>query len=211
VYGESTNGKLPLAMHPNEVLDGALVSGNFLFGCQRNRTYLYQNSALLEELYALDGRELSLAGVILVPSMCHTLPEKERVASFAAKTAMLLGANAAILTQEGAGHGMVDLMLLCNRCERLGIKTVLMNSENTDAEGTDTGFIYYVPEADALISTGKTEERIALPAMERVIGGDLLDLEGVLQRPEEAFVTSLRPLCCATSQIGANRLTALQY
>jgi glycine reductase len=211
VYGESTVNKLPMALHPNEVLDGALISGNFLFACQRNRTYLYQNNAILEELYALDGRELSLAGVVLSPTSRPTLPEKERNAAFAATTASLLGASAAIVTQEGGGHANVDFMLVCNRCERRGIKTVLLNNESSDAEGTDTSFIYVVPEADAMVSAGKTEELIHLPAMERVIGGDSLDMEGTLQDPYQAFTTSIRPLCCATSQIGATRITVLQY
>ena len=211
VYGESTVGKLPMPMFPAEVLDGAVFSGNFLFACQRNRTYLYQNSTLLKELFALDGRELSLAGVIISPSSRHTLPEKELVAGFAAKTAAMLGANAAIITQEGGGHAGVDFMLVCNRCERRGIKTVLVNNEASDADGTDTSFVYVVPEADALVSTGKTEELIALPAMERVIGGQVLELEEVRQPAAEAFTTSLRPLCCATSQMGETRLTVSQY
>jgi sarcosine reductase len=211
VYGESTVAKLPMPMFPTEVLDGAVVSGNFLFACQRNRTYLYQTSTILKELFALDGRELSLAGVIISPSSRHTLPEKERVAGFAAKTAALLGAKAAIITQEGGGHAGVDFMLVCHRCERLGIKTVLVNNEATDAAGTDTSFVYVVPEADAMVSTGKTEELIALPPMERVIGGEVLELEEVRQPAAEAFTTSLRPLCCATSQMGETRLTVLQY
>lgn len=211
VYGETTLGKLPMLLHPNEVLDGALIGGNFLFGCQRNRTYLYQNSALLEELYEADGRELSLAGVIVSPSMRFTLPEKERMAAFAAKTAAMLGATAAIITQEGGGHGMVDLMLHCNRCERLGIKTVLVNNEGNDAESTDTHFIYIVPEADAIVSTGKSGGKVSLPAMERVLGGNGLDIDDVVRDPSEAFVSGVRPLCCATSQLGANRLTVLEY
>jgi glycine reductase complex component B subunit alpha and beta len=211
VYGESVVGKLPMVFHPNEVLDGAVVSGNFLFSAIRNRTYLYQNSALLEELYALDGRELSLVGVVLSPGMRHTLPEKERVAAFAAKTAALLGADSAIITMEGGGHGNVDLMLTCNRCEQLGIKTVLVNSEAVTANSTDTSFIYVVPEADAIVSTGNPEAIIELPPVERVIGGDLLDIEGEVYRARDGFVTSVRPLCAATSQIGANRLTVLQY
>jgi glycine reductase complex component B subunit alpha and beta len=149
--------------------------------------------------------------VIISPSSRHTLPEKELAAGFAAKTAAMLEANAAIITQEGGGHAGVDLMLVCNRCERVGIKTVLVNNEATDAAGTDTSFVYVVPEADAMVSTGKTEELIALPTMERVIGGEMLELEEVRQPAAEAFITSLRPLCCATSQMGETRLTVLQY
>ncbi len=211
LYGESTKDKLPVVMHPNEVLDGGVVSGNFMFPCQRNRTYLYQNNPLLEELYALDGRDLSLAGVVISPSMRHTVPDKERIAAAAANSARLLGADAAIVTQEGGGHGAVDFMLVCDRCERIGIKTVLVNNEPSDAEGTDTSFVFVVPGADAMISTGKTEELIELPAMERVIGGEMLEFEEVRQPAGERFVTSLRPLCCATSQIGATRLSVQQY
>jgi glycine reductase len=211
IYGESVVGKLPMALHPNEVLDGALISGNFLFSAIRNRTYHYQNSALLEELYALDGRELSLAGVVLAPSMRHTLPEKERGAAFAANTAALLGADSAIITMEGGGHGNVDLMLTCNRCERLGIRTVLVNCESVSPNSADTSFIYVVPEANAIVSTGNTEATVDLPAVERVLGGDVLEIEGEVFRAAAGFATSMRPLCCAASQVGANRATVLQY
>ena len=75
-------------------------------------------------------------------------------AALGGDTAAMLEANAAIITQEGGGHAGVDLMLVCNRCERAGIKTVLVNNEPSDAAGTDTSFVYVVPEADAMVSTG---------------------------------------------------------
>jgi hypothetical protein len=78
---------------------------------------------------------------------------------------MFLGVN-------GSNHA-VDLMLAIQKCEQAGIKTTLVYND-VGLGPDDPGFIFSVPEADAIICTGTRDEPIRLPKPEVVIGGDYL-------------------------------------
>ena len=67
IHGDSY-GSLPTLMHPNEVLDGALVSIRDYEGCSRDATYFYQNPSILSELYRRHGVDLDFVGVVLFTS-----------------------------------------------------------------------------------------------------------------------------------------------
>ena len=157
VYGENARELLPTLLHPNEVLDGALVSGNYIIACQKNPTYLHLHNPLVLELARRHGRDLIFAGVVLANEH-NTLREKERSAKFAAKLAWQLGAQGAVITQEGGGHADTDLMLCCRESERLGIKTVILANEIAGAAGDLPSLVDSVPEADAVVTTGNNDE-----------------------------------------------------
>ena len=64
-------------------------------------------------------------------------------------------------------------MLAIQKCERAGIKTTLVY--NDVGEGPDDpGFIFAVPEADAIVSSGSRVQKVTLPKLDTVIGGDHL-------------------------------------
>lgn len=46
-------------------MDGALVSGNCVFVCDKNTTYHHQNNPIIAELFRRDGIELSFLGVVV--------------------------------------------------------------------------------------------------------------------------------------------------
>lgn len=212
VYGEVVGG-LPTLMHPNELRDGAIVCGNHHIACERNPTYFQQANPVVEALHQRHGRELDFRGVIIAKTQHVSLAEKERVASYTAALAKNLGAQGAIITHDTAGHAALNLMLTCQRCEELGIATVVMANELCGADGGDWGLVYVVPEARAMVSTGNKDELIELPPVERVIGGDrLIDWQGyedqVSVPPTEAFRTPLRRIYGAAMQVGAGCLTA---
>ena len=50
-YGKDMFENLPTLMSPNELIDGALVSGNFVYGCFKTPTYLHCNNPVMWELY----------------------------------------------------------------------------------------------------------------------------------------------------------------
>lgn len=213
VYGSDAVHLVPTLMHPNEFLDGAVVSGNH--SLQTIPTYVHCRNPVIAELYRRHGKDLCFAGVILTEGHWKTTFLKERSASFAAKLARLLRLDGVVLTQEGGGMSMVDQMLVCRECERQGIKTVLISYEIGGIEGNDdTPLLDSVPEADAIVSTGNREELVELPAVETVLGGEEI-------RDAHAFNASLDPwgpirvtFCClysATNQAGATRLQARQY
>jgi glycine reductase len=61
-------------------------------------------------------------------------------------------------------------MLTIRACERNGIKTTLVTYENGGKEGKDSPVLFYLPEADAVVSTGSLDKTLELPAVDKVIG-----------------------------------------
>src|SRR4030042_4269518 len=62
LYGLNVHQLLPTLIHPNEVLDGALISPLRAWGME---TYSIQNHAVIRELLRRHGRELQFVGVVL--------------------------------------------------------------------------------------------------------------------------------------------------
>jgi glycine reductase len=209
VYGEAMDGMLPTLMHPNEVLDGAVVNvRSNVHASNRTSTFANQQHGLIEELYARHGRDLDFRGVIVYPAASDDVNEKELLAEYAVKLARLLGADAACASYSGGGHPAVEFMLICRKCERAGIRTVLVMPE---IYGTpdDPGFVYFVPEAERIVSTGRTTELVELPRVDRVIGGEaFFDLPGSPGDGQRLLYRYL--LGCGTSA-GNGRLTARTY
>lgn len=208
VYGEDARALLPTVLHPNEVLDGAVISGNYIIACQKNPSYFHMNNPVVLELARRNGQDLTFLGVIIANEH-NTLREKERSAKFAAKLGKQLGACGAIVTQEGGGHADTDLMLVCRECEKVGIRTVIIANEIAGPKGDLPSLVDSVPEADAAVTTGNNDEQVALPAMSRAVGGD--SIAGVSGPAEAAFTTALGRVYTATNQLGAYRLTVKGY
>jgi glycine reductase len=220
VYGRNLTqpnlaSTLPVIMHPNETLDGAIVSGNFHFACQRNATYFLQNNPVLDGLYRRHGKDLELAGMILAPGYRMKLEDKDCWASYAAKEAMMLGATGAVITQEGGGNGIIDVMLICRHCERLGIKTVVLVNELANPDGADFPLPDVVPEADAIVSAGNREQMVVLPPIDRALGGeDVFDPDQRANPPQPArgeVTVPIRQIYGSTNQLGYGALTARYF
>ena len=121
------------------------------------------------------GREhfrgkLNFAGVILEKISYDTHHGKEVIAHNTAQLASSLGADAALITWTGSGNAFVDVMLTIRACERLGIKTVLVTYEYGGKDGMSSPLLYYVPEANAVVSTGSRDRWLELPAAKKVMG-----------------------------------------
>ena len=67
LYGGNTRGMMPVPLHPNEWLDGAVVISYFLGG-RGLETFYYQNHPIVTELYRLHQAESSASRV---PSPRH--------------------------------------------------------------------------------------------------------------------------------------------
>jgi len=207
-YKEFMPGLMATLIHPSEFMDGAVANSRTNLASNRNVTYVLQNHPVVKELYHRHGKDLNFAGIVIYRVGGTKMEEKERVTSYAAKLGQLLGAQGAILTWGGGGHFAVDLMLLCQKLERMGIASVIISPEmakNVD----ESGFVDYVPEANAIVSVGNYEEEIHLPAMQKVVGGSKI-LETHYDAGGELIVP-LRNICGATNRVGFERLTAVQY
>jgi glycine reductase len=114
--------------------------------------------------------------MVLLRGHYYGMDDKYRVAQEASKLARWLGADGAVLTWENAGNGIMECLYTLQECERLGIKTVFLTWEHGGALGDDTPLQFYVPEADAIISTGSMDEPVILPEVGRAVGGDTVRL-----------------------------------
>lgn len=195
----------PAVLHPAELLDGAVVSGNYDIAATRTPTYFYQRNPIVEELFARHAAG-TLVFVGMVVSLCLINPylEKLRSASLAARAARLLGAEGVIISIEECGHAYADLMLTCQACEDIGLKTVLLTAESAGAAGDKPAQLAFARGADAVVSVGNMDERLVLPPVERVLGGDTFVGRWPLAAPVEGPAeTSLENILAATCQVGA--------
>ena len=174
LYGRHTQGLEPTLLHPNEIMDGALVSGNYR---QPGRSITYGHSCndVISELYRRHGHDLNFLGVVIGRGWQDTQALKERQGWMMARLASLLGAQVAIVSADVGGTGgnnTIDFMQTVKACEQMGIRTVAIMQEAGNADGSNPTLVDHVPEADALVSVGGVGWNVPLaPAVERVIGG----------------------------------------
>ncbi len=170
LYGVRVSLPLGTMLHPNEFFDGAVVRWNRGYV---GSTYREQNHPILIELCRRHGRDLNFLGCIVFGGVTVSAADKEASSSSVSKMARLLRAEAAMVIGLNGSNHAVDLMLTIQKCERAGIKTTLVY--NDVGEGPDDpGFIFAVPEADAIVNSGSRGQMVTLPKMATLIGGDRL-------------------------------------
>src|SRR5262249_40349453 len=182
----------------------------------RSPTYLYQNEPVIRALYRRHARDLAFVGVLLCRCLITSQHEKTRQAVQTAKVARMLNVDGAVITMSNGGHAYVDQMLLCQKLEQAGVRTVLGVDEYSDADGRDFPLVTYVPEATAIVSVGNQEEIVEWPAVARVLGGDRflagnLQEKGFQRKPSEPLTVALRQVYCATNQLGWSRFRGRAY
>jgi glycine reductase len=125
------------------------------------------------ELCRHHGQDLSFLGSILFGASSPARWDKERIAGATAKLARMLSADAALVLGINGSNLAVDTMLTVEACERAGIKTTMIYMDMGYGQD-DPGFVYAVPEADAVVCIGSRDQPVTLPPMERVVGGERL-------------------------------------
>ncbi len=160
----------PWLFHPNEILDGAITGP---YRTPFAMSWTVANNPVLLDLYRRHGVDWNFLGVIVLRTEWTTQHEKQLMANQTAKLAQMLGAQGAIVTWDAGGNEFIEVVRTIQACERLGIKTVFLTSED-DATGGAPTMLEPLPEADAIVSTSffktRTLEVPELPAVERVIG-----------------------------------------
>lgn len=170
-YGQAIRSVFPFWIHPNELLDGAVTTRATGLPGHTPCTWEWTNHPIVEELTRAHGRELNFLGVILHRTRWETHTAKETAANQAAKLARRLGAQGAIVTWLGAGNAFIDTMLAVQACERAGVPAVLLTYEQPGLRGVDPPFMYTVPEAGAVVSTGNKNVALRTAPVSRVTGG----------------------------------------
>lgn len=212
VYGVDAKKILPTLIYPTEVMDGAIVSGNCVSACDKNTTYHHQNSPVIHDLLARHGRDINFIGVVITNENV-TLSDKERSSSFASKLVEMLGAEGAIVSEEGFGNPDADLMMNCVKLENRDIKTVLLTDEYAGRDGASQSLADANPVASAVVSAGNANELIDLPPVKRVIGhpeaANVIagGWDGSLAA-DGSIAAELQVIVGATNELGFSRLSA---
>ncbi len=101
VYGVDAKRIIPTPIHPNEVMDGAIVSGNCVSACDKNSTYSHQNNPIIHHMYRKHGKDFNFVGCIITNENT-TLADKKRSSSYAVKLAKMLGVEGVIIMRKVA-------------------------------------------------------------------------------------------------------------
>lgn len=191
IYGYTPHA-LPVLLHPNEILDGA-IAGDAVVTYPGKCTWLHVNNPVLHALYGRHGRDLHWVGSVVSRTRWGSLGDKQLSAYQTAKLARMLGARGALVTWNHGGNDLIEVMLTIQELEKAGIKTVFLTIESdikvvrltpalAETGSDEPPLLFSVPEADAIVSTGTLAPAEALPAVSRVVGGT--DLVFDQERPE---------------------------
>jgi glycine reductase len=207
LYGANTDGMLPVALQPNEWLDGAVVTS---YHCSIGgaETYFYQNHPVIMELYRRHGaRELNFAGTVATIASADNF-DRERNCRFAAHLVRwVLNADAAVLTKFGGGVPHTDLSETARLLEHMGIKTAVQVTDLARDRRVESALLFNFPEVDAIVCIGGNGTKWRLPRAERVIaanGGMAELLAGPLD------IDALNVSGVANQQ-GASKLRSMVY
>ena len=206
IFAEDCTKMKPRFMQAEQIIDGALVSGNYIIACQKNPTYFHQKNPVIESMLKRHGKDLNFKGVIL-STESSLLEEKKENARLISEIAIEKGISGIVITQEGGGHADVDLMLTLEACENAGIKTVILTNEIAGPDGSLPPLVSISDSADAIVTNGNNDEIIIVDAMEKAIGGDEI-LDGK-HNALDSFETSLGIMYTSTNQLGANFMTTI--
>lgn len=168
---------VPTILHPNEMLDGCIVSGNYVWPAFKVPTYLHVNHPILLDLYRRHGKDLWFKGVILCRSHNPSNWHKQRCASHCIKLAQMLKADGLVMAWEGGGNACVDGMYTIQTAENHGIMASTITFEFGGKDGTEGVLLVdHFPEANAVCTGGSIEKPVYLKQVKRVVGGDTFRL-----------------------------------
>ncbi len=218
LYGVETSNIVPTLLHPNEMLDGCVVSGNFVWPSFKVCTYLLVNHPIVMELYKRHGKEINFKGVIFARSHQPSTWHKHRQANMNIKLAQIAGADGLVMAWEGGGNACVDGMLTIQHAEAAGIKCSTITFEFGGKDGTE-GLLLVAddPAADCVISGGSIERPITLKPRKRAVGGPCfrLDKESGGRFPssteEEVTIGTRTHMYLGGNQCAYSKMTAEAY
>jgi hypothetical protein len=169
LYGFPAVNMFPTLLHPNEVLDGAVVAPYTLRALD---TYSVQNHAVIKELYRRHGKELIFAGMVCGAANMEPRARSREAIQAANLVKNVLGAHGLVLTKVQGGMPHVDLTLVAEECEKLGIKTATYAEAFVTSGTLAESMLLSSETLDLVIVIGTMMERLELPLeAERILGG----------------------------------------
>ena len=205
LYGANTAGMAPVLLHPNEWLDGAVVTSYFNRAVE---TYFYQNHPVIMELYRWHREgKITLVGTIATMAGSDN-DDRARNAMLAAHQAKWsLAAEGIVLTKYGGGAPHADMALTAKLCEELDMRTAVQVSDMSRDRRAESALLFNYDEVDAIVYVGGNDTHWTVPAVPRVIAGTPAAAEAL----QAAQVLDAGRLCGVTNQQGASHLRAFVH
>ncbi len=205
LYGANTAGMVPVMLHPNEWLDGGVVSGYQNMGVE---TYFYQNHPVINELYRWHREgKITLVGTIATMAASDN-SDRERNCMLASEMAKWnLAADGVVLTKYGGGAPHADMALTARLCEQSGIFTTVQVSDMSRDRQAESALLFNYPEVDAIVYVGGGDTNWDLPAVEKVVAGN----PAMTAALEVAQEIPAGGICGVTSQQGISKLRCFVY
>ena len=207
LYGANTDGMLPMVLHPDEWLDGAIVP-SFHSWIGNTDTYFYQNHPVVLDLYRRhQARELNFVGtVVTIAGANHFDRERNcRVAAHLVK--WNLRADGAVLTKYGGGLPHADLAETARLLEVTGIRTAVMVTDTSRDRRVESALLFNTPEVNAIVYNGGNGTRWEVPMVDRIIA-PTPELRELLAGP---LVVAASDIAGVTNQQGASKMRAMVY
>ena len=207
LYGADTDGMLPVLLHPDEWLDGALVPSyhNSLGGAE---TYFYQNHPVISELYQRHhAQEVNFVGTVATIAAGNNF-DRDRNCRFAANLARwALKADAAVLTKFGGGAPHADLAETARLLENMGVKTAVQVTDLARDQRLESALLFNFPEVDAIVCIGGNSTSWQAPCLDRVIAAS----PEMVERLRGPFELEAMSVIGVSNQQGVSRLRAMIY
>jgi glycine reductase len=207
LYGANTDGMLPVMLHPDEWLDGAIVpSLHSWFG--GTETYFYQNHPIILDLYRRHhAREINFVGTVATIAGADNFDRDRHCQAAANLVKWNLRAEGAVLSKYGGGLPHADLAETARLLETMRIRTAVMVSDVSRDRRVESALLFNVPEVDAIVYNGGNGMRWELPRLDRIIAAtpqflNLLSGPMTIDAPNVIGVTN---------QQGASRIRSLVY
>lgn len=207
LYGANTDGMLPIVLHPDEWLDGAIVpSLHSWFG--GTETYFYQNHPIIMDLYRRhEAREIDFVGTIATIAGSDNFDRERQCKAAAHLVQWNLAAEGVVLSKYGGGLPHADLAETARLLENGGIRTAVMVSDVSRDRRVESALLFNVPAVDAIVYNGGNGTSWEVPKAERVIAATP-EFAGLLSGPMRLEANNVVGV---TNQQGASRMRSLVY
>jgi glycine reductase complex component B subunit alpha and beta len=207
LYGANTEGMLPVLLHPDEWMDGAIVpSLQSWFG--GTETYFYQNHPVILELYRRhQAREINFVGTIATIAGSDNFDRERHCQAAANLVQWNLRADAVALTKWGGGLPHADLAETARLLEGMGICTAVMVSDMSKDRRVESALLFNFPAVNAIVYNGGNGTQWEIPRVERIITANP-QLAELLGGP---LMIGAWNVVGVTNQQGASRMRAIVY
>jgi len=207
LYGANTEGMLPVLLHPDEWIDGAIVpSLNSWFG--GTETYFYQNHPVISDLYERHhARQINFVGTVATIAGADNYDRERQCHAATNLVRWSLCADGAVLTKYGGGLPHADMSETARLLENMGVKTAVMVSDMSKDRRVESALLFNVPEVNAIVYNGGNGTTYEIAKAERVIAASPA-LESLLAGPMKIDAGDIIGI---TNQQGASRMRAIVY